>query len=461
MRCERLAALVLSVLFVLTEVSCAPDPESDTSAEQQIIMIVDTDGGSDDAMALLYLLQRPDVEVAAITVSGTGLVHCPIGASNAAALVELASPGRSIPIACGPSAPIEGDRAFPDEWRTQADGRYDGILPAGEPAVGSLDAVSLLTRTIGRSSRTVTVLTLGPLTNLALALEADPSIGSRIERVVVMGGAFSVPGNVHVDAHPSADIAEWNVYVDPVALQRVLDSGVPVTFVPLDTQVPVDPYVVRAVERTASTPPADMVARLLTSSPFFVSGEFFFWDPLAAAAAAEPSLFTTQSSEVSVVTDGAGAGWTTVGGGAPAQIAAVVDGDDFIGAYVATLDGRPEPVAVSRAPDAVITAGTGCTVAPPAIVSGAAVLLLDSPTAVAAVGTIEPGRTDAEIEAFLATSPSGPPPWFAVSALLQTGDGPGATLVDLAPGDFTVVCLGLGVDGATVSGRATLSADVG
>ena len=95
---------------------------------------------------------------------------------------------------------------------------------------------------LGRS----TVLTLGPLTNLALALEADPSIASEIDHVVVMGGAFSVPGNVHLDAHPSASIAEWNVYVDPVAAERVLDSAVPVTFVPLDTQVPVDAYVVRA-----------------------------------------------------------------------------------------------------------------------------------------------------------------------------------------------------------------------
>ena len=206
-------------------------------------------------MALLYLLQDPGVEVEAITVSGTGLAHCPIGAANAAGLVALAAPARSIPIACGPAQPVDGDRSFPDDWRTQADGRYGGILPSGEAPAASSDAVGLLVRVVHDAPRPVTVLTLGPLTNLALALEADPSIASEIDHVVVMGGAFSVPGNVHLDAHPSAAIAEWNVYVDPVAAERVLDSAVPVTFVPLDTQVPVDAYVVRSIRATPAPLP--------------------------------------------------------------------------------------------------------------------------------------------------------------------------------------------------------------
>ena len=206
--------------------SCAPKQARDQSA-LPTPLIVDTDGGSDDALALLYLLEDPSVEIEAITVSGTGLVHCPIGAANVAGLVALAAPSRAIPIACGPAVPVEGDRGFPDDWRTQADGRYGGILPSGEAPAATTDAVGLLVRILHDAPRPVTVLTLGPLTNLALALEADPSIGSEIDHVVVMGGAFSVPGNVHLDAHPSAAIAEWNVYVDPVAAERVLDSAAP------------------------------------------------------------------------------------------------------------------------------------------------------------------------------------------------------------------------------------------
>jgi pyrimidine-specific ribonucleoside hydrolase len=446
---------VVSMCAIAVLATCAPQSAPERSAAPTPL-IVDTDGGSDDAMALLYLLQDPSVDVEAITVSGTGLVHCPIGAANVAGLVALAAAPSAIPIACGPAEPIEGSRSFPDDWRTQADGRYGGILPSGEAPAASIDAVGLLLRVGHDAPRPVTVLTLGPLTNLALALDADPSIVREIDHVVVMGGAFSVPGNVLLDAHPSAAIAEWNVFVDPVAAERVLDSAVPVTFVPLDTQVPVDAYVVRAIARSARTASAHVVADLLTSSPFFVSGQFFFWDPLAAAAAVHPSLFTTHAAQVSVVTDGGGAGWTTVGEGARVEIAAVVEGEAFIDAYTASLNGGTTPVAVSPVPDAVIAAGAGCSVTPSAIAAGASVLVLASPSAVVAVGTIEKGRTDAEIEAFLATSPTGPPPWFALSALLETGDAPASTLVELHPGDLTVVCLGLGAEGPQVTGRAAL-----
>jgi inosine-uridine nucleoside N-ribohydrolase len=447
--------LVLSVCVITALAACASKPPLAQPASPTP-MVVDTDGGSDDAMALLYLLQDPAVDVEGITVSGTGLVHCPVGAANAAGLVALAAPDRSIPIACGPAEPVEGSRSFPDGWRTQADGRYGGILPSGEAPAASGDAVGLLVRVVHDAPRPVTVLTLGPLTNLAPALDADPSIAREIDHVVVMGGAFSVPGNVQLDAHPSASIAEWNVYVDPVAAERVLDSAVPVTFVPLDTQVPVDAYVVRAIANSANTASARVVGHLLTSSPFFVSGQFFFWDPLAAAAAAQPSLFTTRVAQVSVVTDGGGAGWTTVGEGARVQIATVVKDETFVDAFLRTLNAGAAPVALTRLPDAVITAGPGCAVTPSAVAGGASVLVLTSPSAAAAVGVIEQGRTDAEIEAFLATSPTGPPPWFTLSALLETGDGPASTLVELPPGDLTVVCLGLGAEGPRVTGRVAL-----
>ena len=303
----------MSMCTIAVLTSCAPKAAQDHSAPPTPL-VVDTDGGSDDAMALLYLLEDPSVEVEAITVSGTGLVHCPTGAMNVAGLVALAAPARAIPIACGPAQPVDGDRSFPADWRTQADERYGGVLPRGEAPAATTDAVGLLIGILHDAPRPVTVLTLGPLTNLALALEDDPSIGREIDHVVVMGGAFSVAGNVHLNAHPSA---ARNMYVDPVAAERVLESEVPVTFVPLDTQVPVDAYVVRAIARNALTASGHAVADLLMSSPFFVSGEVFFWDPLAAAAAVQPSLFTTRAALVSVVTDGAGAGCTTFGKGAP------------------------------------------------------------------------------------------------------------------------------------------------
>jgi len=451
-RRARAIAVLTLVIAALVVGACASETHDERSPADSAL-VVDTDGGADDAMALLFLLQDPRLHIAAITVSGTGLVHCPTGAANVAGLVALARPSYDIPVACGASAPLEGDRAFPEEWRTQADGRYGGILPDGQ-TTRRADAVDLLTAVASDATRPVRVLTLGPLTNLASALERSPEIADHIERVVIMGGAFDVPGNITA----SGSIAEWNIYVDPVAAQRVLDSGVPVTFVPLDAQVPVDPYVVRTLERAASTPEAEVVARLLASDPFFVSGSFFLWDPLAATFAVEPSLFTTTSARVSVVTNGTGAGWTTKGAGTEVTIADPKIDDDVIASYLGALDGRSVPLPVSRTPDAVISADRACRAAPAQVPSGPIVLALDSPFSGAAIGTLDPGHTVADIEAFVATAPAGAPPWFHVSAVLQSGDSPSSTLVALPGGNLTVVCASLGESGAiSVQGLTTLT----
>ena len=170
------------------------------------------------------------------------------------------------------------------------------------------DAVELLSATIGAADRPVTILTLGPLTNVAAALDVDPALVDHIDRVVVMGGAFEVSGNVFLDSMPAASIAEWNIYADPVAAEQLLQSGVKMTFVPLDTQVPVDAYVIRDIGRAAHTPPRPRWPELLGSDPFFASGQFFMWDPLAAAAVAEPELFTTREEAMSIQSGGRRAG---------------------------------------------------------------------------------------------------------------------------------------------------------
>jgi pyrimidine-specific ribonucleoside hydrolase len=463
--CPVVAVILLSASLIA---ACGGDSQADSarsgSDDDPRLVVVDTAGGSDDAMALLYLLQHPGVEVAAITVTGAGLVHCPLGASNVAGVVELAAPDSDIPIACGSGSPLEGDRAFPDEWRAQADSRYGGILPAGaEGAAQSngADAVELLTATIEAADRPVTILTLGPLTNVAAALDANPELVDHIDRVVVMGGAFEVPGNVFLDSMPAASIAEWNIYADPVAAEQLLQSGVKMTFVPLDTQVPVDAYVIRDIGLAAHTPPATTVAELLGSDPFFASGQFFMWDPLAAASVAEPELFTTREEAMSIQSGGRRAGWTSLGGSAVGEIATVIDGDDFLSAYMATLDARTSKVSVSRVPDASIVTEGGCAVSPSEVNTGPSVLALESPSSstAAAIGLIDPTRTDADIEAFFASAPTGPPSWFELAAVLPTNDSQAnEALVDLRAGDLTVICVSLEGTAVKVSGRATLTA---
>jgi hypothetical protein len=161
-----------------------------------------------------------------------------------------------------------------------------------------------------------------------------------------------------------------------------------------------------------------------------------------------------------VRTDGSAAGWTTYGGGTEAEIATVADPDVFVGEYLGTLDGRNEAIRLSRAPDATIAADRGCAVSPAAVRQGVSVISLATPNSAAAIGALDPSRSDADIEAFLATSPTGPPPWFALAGLLQTGGGTTAAeaLLQVPPGGLTVVCLGSEGTRTVVKGRATLAA---
>ena len=151
-------------------------------------VVVDGDFGPDDMMALLFLLQQPDVSVRAVTVTGTGLAHCPDGAANAMAV--LAHVGyRDIPVACGDDTPLEGTNVFPDPWRRGADGLATQLdLTPAEGEVRA-DAVRLLVDAVTLSPEPVHLLALGPLTNVAQALALESDIVDNIDELVVHGGS--------------------------------------------------------------------------------------------------------------------------------------------------------------------------------------------------------------------------------------------------------------------------------
>jgi len=114
-------------------------------------------------------------------------------------------------------------------------------LPEGQNSASNLTAVELLTSVIQSSPIKVTVLTLGPVTNVAEALQKSPSLIDNIERVYLMGGAVNVPGTVGTSGVGITNTtAEWNIYVDPYAANFVVQSNAPITLVPLDAtnQVP-------------------------------------------------------------------------------------------------------------------------------------------------------------------------------------------------------------------------------
>ncbi|HSR44156.1 MAG TPA: nucleoside hydrolase [Acidimicrobiia bacterium] len=307
-----------------------------------IPLVIDTDLAVDSVMALLYLLGRPEVEIAAITVSGTGEVRCGPGAEIAAGLVALAGV-EGVSVACGPGEPLSGFNAFPADWRSAADEAWGLDLPAGE-APSELSAPDLLVSVVSSSEEPLVVFTDGPLTNVAAALRRDPGIAKRITMLYVMGGAIDVSGNTPINPD-----AEYNIWVDPTAAAEVFASGVPITLVALDAtnQVPLEARHVRALQQHAAAPAA--AAALTMLQPDAIEG-LYFWDQLAAAILVDESLAEFETMTLTVTTDGdpSVVGVTRrAAQGSEVRVAVAVDATRFEHEFLSSLAGKDVgPVAV-------------------------------------------------------------------------------------------------------------------
>jgi inosine-uridine nucleoside N-ribohydrolase len=240
------------------------------------------------------------VETRAITVSGTGEAHCGPGVDVVLRLLErLDAP--PVDVACGRETPIAGDHAFPDAWRANVDDGSGLTLPSTSRQPFAGDAVQLISE-IADGVDGLRILTLGPMTNLADALNSHPQLVQQIESVYAMGGALFVPGNVRFGGPPENEVAEWNVYVDPTAVQVVIDSGLTVRLISLDgtNQVPVTEAFAKRVQEDATGPGALVLAELFAGHPFMTDGTYFLWDPLAAAIAAGHPLGSFSTARVDV-----------------------------------------------------------------------------------------------------------------------------------------------------------------
>jgi len=298
---------------------------------------------ADDWMAILYLLQRPDVTVKAITVTGAGEVHCAPGVRHALGLAALSGQDE-IPAACGRERPLRGNHAFPDSWRADVDGLLGLTLPQGQESESNLTAVELLASVIRSSPDKVTLLTLGPLTNVAEAFQENPSLVDNIDMIYIMGGAVKVRGNVGASGVGiDNNAAEWNIYVDPVAANLVLQSGAPITLVPLDAtnRVPVTAKFYKRLANNHPTPEAAFLFDVLTEMKGLIdSGGYYFWDSLAAAILTDESLATFQNQGLCVVeTEGPESGRTKAGEGCPeVRVALSADAGRFEQMFLEVLN---------------------------------------------------------------------------------------------------------------------------
>ena len=309
-------------------------------------VLIDTDVASDDWMAILYLLRHSDVSVKAITVTGTGEAHSEPGARTSLGLLALAGQP-DVPVAMGSETPLGVGHAFPDFIRDMVDSAMGIPLPPSPWEPVNQDAVAFLTLFLQDSPQKAVILALGPLTNLAQAFQAAPSLVERVEMLYVMGGAVDVPGNIFEAGGQQHDnVAEWNIYCDPYAAKIVFHSGVPITLVPLDAtnQAPTTMRFYRRMEQDRGTPEAEFVFQILLKSREFIpGGRMYFWDPLTAAILTDESLATIEQRTLTVVADeGRQSGRTLeTDDGASVRLCTAVDSARFEELFLDVLNGRP------------------------------------------------------------------------------------------------------------------------
>ena len=397
--------LVTAMLAALAA-SCGDDASGSTK------VVVDGDGAIDDIKALVYLVEQPAVEILAVTVSGTGIAHCPVAAENISALLaRIDAPG--IPVACGRTTPLAGANTAPEVWRNAADTLGGVDLPEA-PDLGDTSASELLVRTLGEADDVVVVAT-GPLTNIAQAFDRDPTVVDHIEMMYLMGGAVDVGGNV-LYGNPDA---EFNIWADPHAAAMVFATDVPITLIPLDATnaLPVTPYLYEVVDaHRESSPVAEFMAEYLDVTPLY--GGMYHWDELAAVAAIDESVVATEERLLEVVeAGGASAGATVVSdGGRPVRVAVDADRQRFEDSFYAAILGTSDTGIGAWEPDATLSwDGSICVYQGPDPLPESMWIRIDNDSQdmiVWLLGSYAPGTTSDDWEAYLASGETNPPDWW-------------------------------------------------
>jgi purine nucleosidase len=263
-------------------------------------IIIDTDPGQDDAVAILLALASPaelDVLGVVAVAGNVGLHH---NANNARKVVELS--GRTeVPVYAGCSRPMR--RHLVTAEHVHGDTGLNGpVLPDPTIPLQAQHGVDFIIDTLMNAEpKTITLCTLGPLTNIAMALVKQPAIAERIQEIVMMGGAYFEVGNI-------TPAAEFNIYVDPEAADVVMRCGAPITILPLDVthMIQSTPPRLDAI-RALGNRTGEAVHAMLTFSETF-DLQKYGWDgaplhdPTVIAYLLQPDLFEGRHCNVTIET---------------------------------------------------------------------------------------------------------------------------------------------------------------
>jgi purine nucleosidase len=297
-----------------------------------IPVIMDVDTGTDDALALAYAVESQKLDLLAVTTVA-GNVNIERATANSLAVLDWLG-AEDVPVHRGASRPLT--RPHVDAADIHHVGGLGGAeIPDSKRALGSDRGPAAIIRLANERPGEITLIAVGPLTNVAIALNVEPRLPELLKAVVIMGGAFNVPGNTRPDGSwgkpgEAKPVAEFNIIVDPEAAQQVFSAPFKsLTAVGLDVtnQVALNRDDWDAVNAGSGLKPPAALLREVGRHAFTSRAQdrFSLHDPLSAAVAADPDLVGLEEAAVMVDMAGPEVGRTRIVG--PGQVRVAVDVD--------------------------------------------------------------------------------------------------------------------------------------
>ncbi|BAY20717.1 inosine/uridine-preferring nucleoside hydrolase [Calothrix sp. NIES-2100] len=275
------------------------------------LVLMDHDGGVDDYLATMLLLTMDHVELLGIVVTPA---DCYVQPAVSATRKILDLMGFShIPVA---ESTVRGINPFPYLYRR------DSFIVDHLPILNQSETINtplvaepgqdFMVKVLREAIAPVTLMVTGPLTNIAVALDQAPDIEAKIQKIVWMGGALNVPGNIEKNWEPGQDgSAEWNVYWDAVSAARVWKSQIEIIMCTLDltNNVPLTSELVQKMGRQRNYPISDLAGQCYA---LVIPQDYYCWDVLATAYLGHPEFYQLREWETEIITNGMSQGRTKV-----------------------------------------------------------------------------------------------------------------------------------------------------
>lgn len=297
-------------------------------------LIVDTDSDLGDMVAILYLLNSSEVQVKAISTSGVGLTHARYSAEHILNLIQLAD-HPNIPVSVGTKTSLSPHTNFPKRMRDFSDKSKATTLPKNPKAPNKLYSADLIESVLLESEKPVSILCLGPLTNLATVLEKDTPAKKNIEHIYLLGTQ-----KVGEDGP-----GEFNILLDAKAASIVLQSGLPVTIIPLEQQPSpeVSASIHQNLSKSSTTASGKFIFDILNESSPDGRGALL-WASVAAVYVTHPEMSETLGKKISITLTHESinyGGAKEQESGSPIHFMKTYDADIFKNSFISKLKKTP------------------------------------------------------------------------------------------------------------------------